>query len=75
MQHVWHRSEILTKFCSKNLKGRSRLEYLDVAGKIIQRLGVFPFLASRNEFAGTPVEAPRDGSITRAAYRGCTRSN
>jgi hypothetical protein len=30
---------------------------------------MFPFLASWNELAGTPMEAPLDGSITRAAYR------
>jgi hypothetical protein len=32
-----------------------------------ERLGMFPLLASWNEFAATPKKAPLDGSITRAA--------
>jgi hypothetical protein len=34
---------------------------------------MFPLLARRNEFVGTPMEAPFDGSITRDPYRGDTR--
>jgi hypothetical protein len=34
---------------------------------------MFPLLATCNEFAGTPLEEPLDGSITRSApYRGYT---
>jgi low temperature requirement protein LtrA len=36
----------------------------------VELLGMFLLLASCNEFAGTPMEAPYDSSITRAAYRG-----
>jgi hypothetical protein len=35
---------------------------------------MFPLIASWNEFAGTPMEAPLDDSITRAASMGYTRS-
>jgi hypothetical protein len=38
------------------------------------RLGMSPLLVRWNEFAGTPLEAPLDGSITIAAYRGYMRS-
>jgi hypothetical protein len=31
---------------------------------------MLPLLASWNEFAGTPVEAPLDGSVARVVYRG-----
>jgi hypothetical protein len=36
---------------------------------------MFPFLVSWNEFVGTSIESPLDGSISRAAYKGYTRSN
>jgi hypothetical protein len=36
----------------------------------VKLLGMFLLLASCNEFAGTPMEAPYESSITRAAYRG-----
>jgi hypothetical protein len=34
----------------------------------IERLNTLPFPASCNEFAGTHMEAPHDGCITRATY-------
>jgi hypothetical protein len=36
---------------------------------------MFSLLASRNESAGTLMKAPLNGSITRAVFRGYTRSN
>jgi hypothetical protein len=37
-------------------------------------LGMFPFLASKNEFAVKPMKAPPNGFTTRDAYKGHTRS-
>jgi hypothetical protein len=39
-----------------------------------KRLAMFPLLTRWNEFAVTPMEEPLDGSVTRSAYRGYTRS-
>jgi hypothetical protein len=36
-------------------------------------LDVFPILASWNEFAGTPMEAPLDDCIKKDAYKGYKR--
>jgi hypothetical protein len=36
----------------------------------IKRLGMFRLLDSCNELAGTPMDAPLDGSVTRAAFSG-----
>jgi hypothetical protein len=38
--------------------------------KSITGLRMIPFLVSCNEFAGTPMQAPLNSSITRTAYRG-----
>jgi hypothetical protein len=58
------------KHIHTNLDKRQKKSVESSVDICIRRLGRFPYLASWNEFAATPMKAPLDGPIMRAAYRG-----